>query len=263
MKKVKVTAILMAVLMLCVCVVPAYAADDDDLEELFGYVEDNLYVNEFFDFAYMLPNDSFSFASEAELELQGRVAKKLIKSDEFDVNDLPETWLEMMASDEETSENVTAAITVVPDDVKAIYDLLPMSTVVEVSLETLKATLETSGMNVDYIEIDNEYEYSFDNYCCVRVKLDYMGIDMYEEMLYLYKDGFQVVLTATGLTEEKPNELLEYLFILDEEENTVEVADTQIEELIEEEDGDSDSTGTLNDLLDSLSGLLGDSSGSN
>ena len=68
-KTIRLTAILMmAVLMLGLCAVPAFADDDDDIAEVFGYVEDNLYINDYFDFAYMLPDDTFTFATEEELE---------------------------------------------------------------------------------------------------------------------------------------------------------------------------------------------------
>ena len=108
MKRFRWLGFLLAAALVCLCAFPAAAEEAyDDLDEVIGVVEDNVYINEYFDIAYMLPDDTFQFATEEELELQGRISKAVIKSDEFDVNDLPETWIEMMATSTETNENIT------------------------------------------------------------------------------------------------------------------------------------------------------------
>ena len=260
MKKVRITALLTAIVMLlCAWVVPVYADDGDDVKEVFGYIEDDLYINDFFNFAYMLPDDTFSFASDEELVLLGRISSAIINSDEFDVSDMPDTWQEMSATSIVTGENVNITITVVPEEAQMVYELLPISSIAEMSIEALKSTMETSAMSFDYLEIDEEPEYAFDNYCCLRGKLSFLGFSVYEEMIFFYKDGFQVVITAGGDDEERPNELLGYFFMLEDDTNSLEFSDTEIGGLAEEDDGDMSESwnnilAQLNDLLNGMNG---------
>lgn len=250
MKKMKrMAAFLVALSMVCLFVFPAAADEDtDDVDEVIGVVEDNVYINDYFDIAYVLPDDSYSFLTAEELELQGGISKALLSKGSLDLSDLPETWIDMMVQNV-AGESMNATITVVPDEALPIYESMPLDSIVGMSMDALKESVGSAGMTVKDAEILTDHGFNFDDCSYIRLEIEYLGMTIYERMMYLYEDGFQLVMCSSSLDEAKAEEMFSYLFILDDDTEEVEYA----EEDLEEDNGDSAS---LSDLLGQLNGLL-------
>ena len=252
MKKMKkLAAFVLALSMIAMFAFPAAADDNTDkVDEVIGVIEDGVYVNDYFDIAYMLPDDSYWFLSEEELELQGGISKALLSKGSLDLADLPDTWIDMMMQNQ-AGESMNATITVVPEEALAVYETMPLNTIVEMSLDSLKASVGSAGMTVKNAEIKTDHGFNFDDCCYVTLEVEYLGMTIYERMIYLYEDGFQLVMCSSSLDESKAEELFGYLFILDDDTEEVEYADED-----PEVDDDEGGSASLSDLLGRLNGLL-------
>lgn len=252
MKKMKkIAALVLALSMVGLLAFPAAADDNtDDLDEVIGVIEDGVYINDYFDIAYMLPDDSYRFLSEEELELQGGISKALLSKGSLDLSDLPETWIDMMMQNV-AGESMNATMTVVPEEAIPVYESMPLNSIVEMSLDALKENVGSAGMTVTDAEILTDHGFNFDDCSYLRLEIEYLGMTIYERMIYLYEDGFQLVMCSSSLDESKAEELFNYLFILDDDTDEVEYAEED-----PDEDDDDGASASLSDLLGQLNGLL-------
>lgn len=181
------------------------AQDTEEEEYERGIVDGDTYHNEFFGFAYTLP-EGYEFATEDQLARLANVTTDML-NDEASTEALEEgrVLYDMYAYGVD-GQNVSLTI----EKVNAMAGVLvSLEKYREICVSKFEDQLAGTGMEVVECE-DATYRIGDTDYLGENVVLTYQGRTIYEKIMFLKNGSFFGIVTAAGPSFEATEELLSY-----------------------------------------------------
>ena len=182
-------------------------APAEEEEEAFehGAIDGSTYRNEFFGFAYTLP-EGYQFATEEQLAQLANVTTEMLE-DEASTKALEEgrVLYDMYAYGSD-GQNVSLTL----EKVNAMAGVLVSAEKYrEICVSKFDEQLAGTGMEVVECE-DTTYRIGDTDYLGENVVLTYQGSTIYEKIMFLKNGSFFGLVTAAGSSPESTEELLSY-----------------------------------------------------
>ncbi len=192
----------------------ALSLADATLEDVMGVIDGDVYTNPYLGIGFTLPaGQNWTYYSEEEILQANKLAQALATGELKDVLSESQNIILMYAAGPMGSPNVSIQILDLGVS-GTLVNLIGLSTILEPQLDTMKKTLENSGMNnveviLDTMLIDGREE------VCIRISYSYFGIKAYTVQV-CYIQGDYAVYVASGASEDGvADQLLGNVFWLD------------------------------------------------
>ena len=237
-----ICAVIGSVLMLSLLAAPAMAEGN-----LIGYVEGDTYRNDFFGFQYDLP-EGYEFADIPELAELSGVERSFYDNNEEDVT---ASWFDLYVEDAGTGSNLNAVPAAFNAEEYAKLQTMTMEELLEEFLPALEEQYTNLGLETYAAYVDHSFDFPADEYgCCVfEAGTDGQTL-LYAKQIYVKKDNWAYIITATCTSEEDVNMLLSCFSAIDDFE-------TAIDNLRSE--GNTDLNAVLDQLQEAIDSLRGSS----
>ena len=203
----KLTALVLAVMLMCM-MVPAQAETADlDVEVVFGTVNNDTYENPYLGLGCTL--EGWHYYTDEELEGVNQRTKDAL-SDELD--DLVDQSIGiMMAEQPDGMRNVNIQLQNVKNYV-SIYEMLGIHEVAVNSLSGFQTTLEAANFTDIQLEVA-EQNIGDKTFTCILGQYKIRGVQIYFRQIWDIQDIYLVTVTATTVLEDKTEEVFSKFFL--------------------------------------------------
>lgn len=184
------------------------ASDDDIVEFTRGTVTNNVYESEYMGIGIRF-DDTWTFSSDEELkELVGIAA-------DLSGDELKKAWVEANAVTDMMAINPMSynVIITFEKNLPSVLETVSMDTIINNAISSVKATYENMGVTdieTERTTISVEGE-SLD---AVRIKVNYMGIDLYQSMILKKCSGHIASIAITSTGEDVMDDIVANMFLV-------------------------------------------------
>ena len=226
----KVAAVLLsAALLLGVMAVPAMAATG-----LVGYVNGDVYTNEYFGIQFDLP-EGFQYYSDEELAAESGVDVSLYEDRDDAQAESAGMWYDMYIEDG-TGTNINASVAQMTAVDKLYLSANSLEDYLLDMIPSMEEALQEQGFSLADYGIIEDYSFPTDDeYACLYMEESYRGVNMYQKQIYILKDDYAYIITASGLSEDDLDEILEHYTSLEGDSSDSDLEDVlnQLQELLD------------------------------
>ncbi len=192
----KIIAMLMALVMMMS--LAACGAGGEDVEFSRGIVEGNVYTSEFAGITFTAP-EGFRFYSDEEIATINGISDELLNIDTVET-----VVYDMHCSNEMTGSSVNVNF----ENLGALYGaLLDEESYIDMSLENLDTTFESSGIVISSTEVGTT-EISGQEFNSIDLVLDFGGVIFYETIFVKEVGGNMMCCTVGAIDEAEIENIL-------------------------------------------------------
>ena len=204
----KLTALVLAAVLMCVMLPARAETAEMDAETMFGTVNNDTYVNTFLGLGCTL--EGWHYYSDEELEGVNQRTKDAL-SDEFD--DLVDQSIGvMMAEKQGGMQNVNIQLQNVKNYV-SVYEMMGTQSVAENSISGFKTTLEAAGFTDVQLEV-SEQTIGDKSFTCMTGQYKIKDVQVYFRQVWFIRDIYLATLTVTTVLEDTTGEVFSKVFLL-------------------------------------------------
>ena len=202
----KSTAILL-VLAFIFMLMPAQA-ETADTDPLFGVISGDTYENTFIGLGFRL--EGWYFDSDEEIEKYNNMAKNVIAG-ELRESFAKQAVIVLVESPEKT-QNVNISVQNM-QQYASVYEQVGVQAIAEAGVDQMKSNLELSGLGDVQLTVGTA-DIGGKEVTCFDGEYTMSGIRMYMKQLWLFRDGFQVMVTHTATEPGMADETFSHFYWL-------------------------------------------------